>query len=47
MTTSEVLLKELVSALNDTYWSSWQSTHKFDEKLRAAEEYLNELSKEK
>ena len=46
MTHAQELLQALVTKLNDTHWSSWQSTAKFDEELQRAEEYLNELSKE-
>jgi len=42
MTQSEQLLKELVEALENTYWSSWQSTYQFDEQYRAAVDYLRE-----
>ncbi len=34
------VLKNLVDALNSTYWSSWQSTAKFDDQLTKAEEFL-------
>ena len=40
MTDAERLLKELVEALDDTYWSSWQGTYKFDPALEKAREYL-------
>lgn len=40
MTEAEQLLKDLVEALEATYWSSWQGTYKFDKERVAAEEYL-------
>lgn len=45
MSEAEQLLKNLVEGLNDTFWSSWQGTWKFDEQLFAANDYLNEKSK--
>lgn len=35
-------LQNLVSGLNQTYWSSWQSTEKFMDALDKAEEVLKE-----
>lgn len=35
-------LQNLVSGLNQTYWSSWQSTEKFMDALYKAEEVLKE-----
>ena len=37
------LLRALVEALDNTYWSSWQSTASFDEELKRAQEYLEKL----
>lgn len=37
------VLQELVEGLEDTHWSSWQSTWKFDPALLKAVEYLKEL----
>ena len=36
------LLKELVVALDKTYWSSWQSTARFDNQLNCARNFLAE-----
>ena len=36
------LLKELVVALDKTYWSSWQSTARFDDHLNNARNFLVE-----
>ena len=35
------LLADLVAALDNTYWSSWQSTARFDAELIAARAYLD------
>ena len=37
------LLKELVAALDETYWSSWQTTAKFDNQLTHARNFVAEL----
>ena len=37
------LLDDLVKALDSTYWSSWQTTAKFDKQLDAAREYVEKL----
>lgn len=37
------LLADLVKALQETNWSSWQTTAGFDTELRKAEEYLERL----
>lgn len=34
-------LTNLVDALDRTNWSSWQSTHRFDDELKAARELLD------
>lgn len=36
------LLKELVVALDKTYWPSWQSTARFDNQLNCARNFLAE-----
>ena len=36
------LLKELVVALDKTYWSSWQSTARFDPQLNHARNFIAE-----
>ena len=36
------LLKELVVALDKTYWSSWQSTARFDHQLNRARNFIAE-----
>ena len=36
------LLKELVAALDETHWSSWQSTAQFDNQLTHARNFLAE-----
>ena len=38
------LLDDLVKALDSTYWSSWQTTAKFDKQLDAAREYVEKLN---
>ena len=38
--TALCLLKELVAALDKTYWSSWQSTAQFDDQLNHARSFL-------
>ena len=40
------LLDDLVKALDSTYWSSWQTTAKFDKQLDAAREYVEKLKGE-
>ena len=40
------LLADLVKALDSTYWSSWQTTYKFEQQLAAAREYLEKLKGE-
>ena len=42
-TTALCLLKELVAALDETHWSSWQSTAQFDSQLTHARSFLAEL----
>ena len=42
-TTALCLLKELVAALDETHWSSWQSTARFDSQLTHARSFLAEL----
>ena len=42
-TTALCLLKELVAALDETHWSSWQSTAQFDSQLTHARNFLAEL----
>ena len=42
-TTALCLLKELVAALDETHWSSWQSTARFDNQLTHARIFLAEL----
>lgn len=39
----ELALRELVEALNKTYWSSWQSTANFSQQLEDAETLLSKL----
>lgn len=34
------VLRNLVEALDDTYWTSWQSTDRFDEAHKEARAYL-------
>ena len=41
-TTALHLLKELVAALDETHWSSWQSTARFDDHLNNARNFLAE-----
>ena len=41
-TTALCLLKELVAALDETHWSSWQSTARFDNQLNCARNFLAE-----
>ena len=41
-TTALHLLKELVAALDETHWSSWQSTARFDNQLNHARNFLAE-----
>lgn len=36
----KLILAELVSALENTNWSSWQTTARFDEQLQSAIKYL-------
>lgn len=38
-------LANLVEALDNTYWSSWQSTAKFSDELEVAREYLSKIKK--
>lgn len=40
------ILANLVEALDNTYWSSWQSTAKFWDELEVAREYLSKMCKE-
>ena len=40
------LLDDLVKALDSTYWSSWQTTAKFDKQLDAARAYVEKLKGE-
>ena len=42
-TTALCRLKELVAALDETYWSSWQSTAQFHNQLTHARSFLAEL----
>ena len=42
-TTALCRLKELVAALDETHWSSWQSTAKFVDQLTHARSFLAEL----
>lgn len=37
------LLEELVKALDDTHWSSWQTTYKFDPALTKARDYIQHV----
>ena len=41
-TTALCLLKELVAALDETHWSSWQSTARFDPQLNHARNFIAE-----
>lgn len=43
----EKQLRELVDALDKTFWSSWQSTHSFDDQLTNARELLSKLDEER
>jgi len=38
-------LKELVKALDNTFWSSWQSTYTFQKELDSARQLIDELEK--
>lgn len=38
------ILANLVTALNSTYWSSWQSTANFSSELSKAEEFLSKFN---
>jgi hypothetical protein len=40
--TPYLLLKELVEAMDDAYWSSWQTTADFQDQWDAAREFLEE-----
>jgi hypothetical protein len=40
------LLKELVKKMDDAYWSSWQSTGKFQEAWDEAREFIQEKANE-
>ena len=40
------LLDDLVKALDNTNWSSWQTTAAFEKQLDAAREYLEKLKGE-
>lgn len=42
----EMALRELVESLDKTFWSSWQSTHSFDDQLTDARELLAKLDDE-
>lgn len=43
MTQAEILLRELVLALNSSYISSWQSTAGWQYELDKAQEYIKSL----
>lgn len=38
------MLADLVNALDNTYWSSWQSTAKFSDELEVARSYLSRIN---
>ena len=40
------LLDDLVKALDNTNWSSWQTTANFEKQLEAAREYVEKLKGE-
>lgn len=42
LTAAEMLLRDLVNALDNAFISTWQSTHAWQQELDAAREYLEE-----